>query len=42
MIGSRRKKEARKLIYKMTGKTKLVKTWVGVSENKNNEEKEEK
>ena len=40
MIGSRRKEEARKLIYKMTGKTKLVGTWVGVSENKENEEKE--
>ena len=34
MIGSRRKEEARKLIGKMTGKTKLVGTWVGVSENK--------
>ena len=26
----------------MTGKTKLVRTWVGVNENKKNEEKEEK
>ena len=42
MIGSRRKEEARKLIGKMTGKTKLVGTWVGVNENKENEEKEEK
>ena len=42
MIGSRRKEEARKLIYKMTGKTKLVGKWVGVSENKENKKKEEK
>ena len=42
MIGSRRKKEVRKLIYKMTGKTKLVGTWVGVSKNRENKEKEEK
>ena len=39
MIGSRRKKEVRKLIGKMTGKTKLVGTWVGVSENKKKQRK---